>query len=84
MKKIKMRITRMIVKHKLVHKHQLFLNPASVPESFCFTLTAAFLFSFFDEFCVFLRINLLYILLASKRSSSDRKYSKHKGRIKFC
>lgn len=41
-----------IAKHKLVHKHRLFLNPASVPQQFCFILTAEFLFDYFDGFCV--------------------------------
>lgn len=60
-----MRIARAFAKHKLVHKHRLFLNPPSVPQQFYFILTAEFLFYYFDRFCVC----MLYILLASKRSS---------------
>lgn len=75
--KLKMRIARVLVKHKLVDKYQLFLNLVSVPEQFCFTLTAEFLFYCFDEFCVY----LLYILLAVQRSFSDRRNEKHEGRI---
>lgn len=66
--KLKVRVARVFVKHKLVDKYQLFLNPASVAEQFCITLTAEFLFCYFDEICVY----LLYVLLAIKRSFSDR------------
>lgn len=86
-----MRITRVLVKHKLVHEHQLFLNPASVPEQFCSTLTAEFLSYYFDEFYTYIQcilflmsVCMLQILLASQRSSSDRRNAKQKGRINIC